>query len=171
MAIGITPDDVFPYILARERVQPEPKPPKANGGEAKEAWDAKVAAFEVVLADWKADKERVLELIAKERVTTWSMRCLSSRNQNRLIQNIDQKDPEWQFHVARVGLSGWKNLRARGPDGKLIEFAGSPATVLGIECPNAPSMELLDRVGLRDVSELASAFLNAQVTEEELGNS
>lgn len=104
-----------------------------------------------------------------EKQTRWRIRYLSSREQNRLISNIDPKtDPEWQFAVARVGLIGWENLRS--VDGGLVEFFGQPAEVAGVKCDNAPSIELLDRIGMRLVSELAEIVLKP-VTEEELGNS
>lgn len=159
MAIGICPGDLAPFRLAREEIQ---KDPERKKDESEADFAARVAAV-------SAHNERVRALEASGKVTTWQLRCLSSRDQGKCIQAVDRLGiHEACFDIVRLGLAGWDRLEAKG---KPILWQGGRAVVFGVTRDDIIRDAVLDSITLKTCIELALGIVALGVTEEELGNS
>lgn len=156
MAIGICPGDVFPFRIERERIKPAPERKREESDQA----------FATRCSEVEEHNARVRALEAAGKVTTWQIRCLSSRDQGRCVAAVNRQD--WEADVVRLGLAGWDEFRVKGQP---LQFRGAKCTVLGKEREDVVTDDVLDRIPFAVVAELARGIFQLGMTEDEAGNS
>ena len=157
MAIGICPGDLAPFRLAREEIQKDPERKK----------DESEGDFAARCTEVKDHNERVRALEAANKVTTWQLRCLSSRDQGRCVDAVGK--PGMEFEVVRLGLAGWDRLT--DAKGQPILWQGGKSVVFGVAREDVIKDSVLDKISYKTICELTRGILALGVTEEELGNS
>lgn len=156
MAIGICPGDITPFRLDRESLRPAPERQKGETDEALASRAEKISEHNASV--------RARESAGK--VTTWKIRCLSSRDQGRCVSSVGKDG--WEFDVVRLGLSGWDAFTVKGQP---LAFRGVRANVFGVQREDVIADDVLDQIPYATITELARGIFQLGVTEEELGNS